>query len=48
MLIIYLLLHLQELSKKAGFKSDSETTLQLVKQGVTVDEIVKLRNNDLI
>lgn len=28
--------------------NDSETTLLLVKQGVTVDEIIKLKNNELI
>ena len=26
----------------------SDTTLQLVKQGVTVDEIIKLKNADLL
>jgi hypothetical protein len=28
--------------------NDSETTIQLVKQGISVDEIVKLKNNELI
>ena len=28
--------------------STADTTLQLVKQGVTVDEIIKLKNADLL
>ncbi len=28
--------------------TDSGTTIELIKQGVTPDEIIKLKNNDLI